>query len=71
MKMQNFTFTATVHGQTVFGPIFLNDAPSAVVGVNGTMQNAMTGDFSITGGLYITLSEGVDLGDVVYGSIWI
>jgi hypothetical protein len=71
MKMQNFSFKATVQGQTVFGPIVPDDAPAAVVGINGTMQNGMTGDFSVSGGFYITLSEGVDIGDVVYGSIFI
>lgn len=63
-----FTFTAT-QGQTIFT---LTTTPLAVTSlyINGAGQNQAGGDFSVSG-LNITLSQGVNSGDTVYGVIQI
>lgn len=63
---KNFTFTAT-SGQTIFT---LPSSPSVgafiFVCINGTVQNRLANDFTVSGST-LTLSIGVDEGDVVYG----
>lgn len=63
-RFVNFTFTA-IDGQTEFD---LGVQPIAVIilGINGAVQNAAAGDFTLSGTV-ITLSQGVDADDVVYG----
>jgi len=59
-----FDFTAT-SGQDEF---VLDTIPVQVVGlyINGTAQNEEAGDFTVSGKT-ITLSDGVDSGDHVFG----
>ena len=68
-SMQNFipfTFTAT-QGQTVFK--FLPGTPLAIwVFITGAGQNQAAGDFSVNGNV-LTLSQGVNAGDTVYGVV--
>lgn len=70
-SMQNFlpfTFTAT-QGQQVFGP--LPGSPIAIwVFITGAAQNQAAGDFTLNGNM-LTLSQGVNLGDTIYGVVQI
>lgn len=64
--VRDFSFTAT-QGQTVFELPSDAKANGLInVVINGTMQNQAGGDFTIEGNI-LTLSEGVDAGDTVYG----
>lgn len=63
-KFTDFTFTAT-QGQKVFT---LGTTPLKVISVfiNGTAQNGKASDYTLSGKI-LTLSEGVDAGDKVFG----
>lgn len=71
-RFKPYSFTATEQGQTVFGN--LPALPIAVItlAITGALQNplANTPDFTVTG-LQITLSQGVNIGDTIYGVIQI
>lgn len=70
MKPIEFSFTATSDGQKVFGPI-VPDNQKAMAAVNGILQNPVEGDFTVSGGFYINLSAGVNVGDVIHGSLFL
>ena len=63
-KFKKFTFTAT-EGQTAFS---LETTPISMIAVfiNGTSQNEEADDFSVSGKV-LTLNEGVNSGDKVFG----
>lgn len=64
-----FSFTCTIQGQTVFGPLPI--MPQAIwLYINGIAQNQTNGDFTLNGAT-ITLSQGVNAGDTIYGVIQI
>lgn len=66
LSIQTFTFTAT-QGQTVFT---LPSTPVTdglfIVSINAGPQDQEDGDFTVVG-TTLTLAEGVDLNDKVYG----
>lgn len=68
-SMQNFipfTFTA-IQGQKIFSP--LPGTPLAIwVFITGSGQNQAGGDFTVSGNV-LTLSQGVNAGDTVYGLV--
>lgn len=61
-----FSFTATVLGQTIFGPVTI---PGIIgfISIEGALQNPVSGtDFTLSG-INITLTEGVPVGTVISG----
>ncbi len=64
--VRNYSFTA-IQDQTVFTlPTPAKTGGMQICVINGTQQNKAGGDFTIVGD-ELTLSEGVDAGDTVYG----
>lgn len=67
MNFQSFSFTCTLQGQKIFGP--LPYTPQAIwLYITGAAQNQADGDFEISD-LIITTSQGCNLGDTIYGVI--
>ena len=65
-NMIPFTFTA-IQGQKVFSP--LPGTPLSIwVFITGAGQNQAAGDFTVSGNV-LTLSQGVNAGDTVYGLV--
>jgi hypothetical protein len=60
-----FSFTASSPDQTDFD-LVTEPASIALLSINGVMQNEEAGDFSVSGSV-ITLDEGVDVGDTIFG----
>lgn len=71
MKTIHYSFIASADGQTLFGPVVPPIMPDAICAINGVAQNALVGDFTVSGGFYITLSRGVSEGDIVFGTLFI
>jgi hypothetical protein len=65
INFRDFTFTAT-QGQTVFTLPSTPVDPMILVWINGVGQNMAAGDYTVSGKT-ITLSEGVDAGDKIFG----
>ena len=66
-----FTFTATTAGQTIFGPLPALPAALICCFITGAGQNIAAGDAVLYGATNVKLSQGVDIGDTVYGAIQI
>lgn len=65
-RFSHFDFTATEEDQTEFGPLDSTPVQMVALYINGTPQNIETGDYSVSAKI-ITLSEGVNIGDHVFG----
>ena len=69
-NLMPFSFTATEQDQTVFGNLPAYPVNIVTLAITGTLQNpaATMPDFTWDG-LVVTLSQGVNVGDTVYGMI--
>jgi len=66
-----YSFTATQANQTVFGPLPAFPVSVITLAITGTLQNPDNDIDYVVNELTITLNQGVNIGDTVYGIIQI